>query len=108
MMRRADWLIDLGPGAGVHGGELLASGPPEQVMDDRRSLTGRYLRGELQVRSPRDRVRPPTGGFLTLAGARLHNLRDVTARFPIGLLTCVTGVSGSGKSSLVAKTLGPV
>jgi excinuclease ABC subunit A len=113
-MRSADWIIDLGPGAGVLGGEVVAAGPPQAVAADRRSLTGRYLAGELAVTAPNGlRRRAPTsaGGdsppLLTIAGARLHNLKNVTARFPLGLMTCVTGVSGSGKSSLVAETLYP-
>jgi excinuclease ABC subunit A len=106
-MQAADWLIDLGPGAGTLGGELIAAGTPEAVMADPASLTGRYLSGELQVTSPNGRERREAQGWLTLVGARLHNLKAVDARFPLGLMTCVTGVSGSGKSSLVAQTLSP-
>ena len=107
-MRTADWLIDLGPGAGVQGGEVLAAGTPEQVMADDRSLTGRYLRGELQVKGPNEGGRRPPNGWLTLHGARLHNLKSLTIPFPLGVFTCVTGVSGSGKSSLVTQTLFPL
>lgn len=106
-MRDADWIVDLGPGAGVLGGEVVASGPPEEIMGDPRSLTGRYLSGELSVVSPNGGRRIPQNGSLVLHGATLHNLKNIEARFPLGVLTCVTGVSGSGKSSLVAETLYP-
>jgi excinuclease ABC subunit A len=107
-MRRADWLIDLGPGAGVLGGEVVAAGPPEAVALNPRSLTGRYLSGELSVLAPNGQHRrEPDGRWLSVVRARLHNLKGITARFPLGLMTCVTGVSGSGKSSLVAETLHP-
>jgi len=106
-MRLSDWLIDLGPGAGVLGGKLVAAGTPEQVMANPDSLTGRYLSGELAVMPPNGLQRRTPQGWLTLVGARLHNLKDIDVRFPLGLLTCVTGVSGSGKSSLVAQTLHP-
>ncbi|MBM3190653.1 MAG: ATP-binding cassette domain-containing protein, partial [Chloroflexi bacterium] len=106
-MRTADWIVDLGPGAGVEGGYVVAAGTPEQIMADPRSLTGRYLCGELVVSSPNGRRRPANGKWLTLVGARQNNLRGLTVPFPLGLFTCVTGVSGSGKSSLVAQTLYP-
>lgn len=106
-MRAADWLIDLGPGAGVLGGELVAAGTPETVMANPDSLTGRYLSGELQVVSPNGKLRRKPQGWLTVVGARLHNLKGIDVRFPLGVLTCVTGVSGSGKSSLVSQTLFP-
>ena len=106
-MRDADWIVDLGPGAGVLGGEVVASGPPEEIMGDPGSLTGRYLSGELSVVSPNGGRRIPQNGSLVLHGATLHNLKNIEARFPLGVLTCVTGVSGSGKSSLVAETLYP-
>ena len=106
-MRAADWLIDLGPGAGVLGGELVAAGTPEAVMANPNSLTGRYLSGELQVASPNGKERREPKGWLTVVGARLHNLKGIDVHFPLGLFTCVTGVSGSGKSSLVAQTLSP-
>ncbi len=112
-MRESDWLIDLGPGAGVKGGEVMAAGTPQQVMADPDSLTGRYLSGVLQVTSPnghggqRPTRRIPTNGSIELLGARMHNLKNVDARFPLGTMICVTGVSGSGKSSLVAETLEP-
>jgi excinuclease ABC subunit A len=103
-MLAADHLIDMGPGAGVHGGEVVAEGTPQQVMANPRSITGRYLTGELEIPVPRER-RPGRGWSLTLRGAREHNLRDVTLEIPLGTITCVTGVSGSGKSSLIVDTL---
>mgnify|MGYP000489446298 CR=1 FL=1 len=106
-MRTADWIIDLGPGAGVNGGWVVAEGAPEEVAANVDSLTGQYLRGNLVVTSPKDKRRPSNGKWLTLVGARQHNLKNLTVRFPLGLFTCVTGVSGSGKSSLVAQILYP-
>ena len=106
-MRTADWIVDLGPGAGVKGGWIVASGPPQAIIAHPDSLTGRYLRGDLEVSSPNGQRRPVNGKWLTLVGARQNNLKDLTVPFPLGLFTCVTGVSGSGKSSLVAQTLHP-
>ncbi|PYM16282.1 MAG: excinuclease ABC subunit A, partial [Verrucomicrobia bacterium] len=101
-IRRADYVIDLGPGAGVHGGEVVASGTLSEVVADSRSLTARYLRGELSIPVPRKRIKPSRDrGWLEVLGARENNLKDIDARIPLGTLTCVTGVSGSGKSSLV-------
>ncbi len=96
----ADWVLDLGPGAGIHGGELVACGTPEQVAEAPDSLTGRYLRGELAVAVPKKR-RAGNGKKLVIEGARHNNLRNLDVAFPLGAFTVVTGVSGSGKSSLV-------
>jgi excinuclease ABC subunit A len=105
-MQRADYIIDLGPGAGVNGGELVVSGTPKQVMRKPNSLTGQYLSGKLSITQPHPERRSAQG-WLELSGATLHNLRGVTARIPLGTLTVVTGVSGSGKSSLITGTLYP-
>jgi excinuclease ABC subunit A len=106
-MRTADWLVDLGPGAGVLGGWVVAHGTPDEIMQDPRSLTGKYLSGKLEVVSPNGRRRPTNGKWLTLRGAQQNNLKNLDVRFPLELFTCVTGVSGSGKSSLVSQTLHP-
>ncbi|HZQ61612.1 MAG TPA: excinuclease ABC subunit UvrA, partial [Casimicrobiaceae bacterium] len=103
-MLEADHLIDMGPGAGVHGGHLVAQGTPAQVMRNAASLTGRYLKGEIEIATPRRR-RQLSGRWLTIKGARENNLRDLTVGFPLGVFVCITGVSGSGKSSLVLDTL---
>ena len=105
-MRTADWIVDLGPGAGVLGGWVVAEGTPQEIMHHEASLTGKYLSGELEVVSPNGRRRV-RDRWLTAVGVRQNNLRDLTVRFPLGVFTCVTGVSGSGKSSLVSQTLHP-
>jgi excinuclease ABC subunit A len=106
-MRTADWIVDLGPGAGINGGWVVAAGSPQEIVANPASLTGQYLGGALQVTSPNGKRRQVNGKWLTVVGARQNNLKDLTVRFPLGLFTCVTGVSGSGKSSLVAQTLHP-
>ena len=103
-MRAADYLIDIGPGAGVHGGQVVAAGTPAEVMANPNSITGQYLAGTRRIEIPARR-RPGNGKFLTVVGAQENNLKNVTARFPLGTLTVVTGVSGSGKSSLVNEIL---
>jgi excinuclease ABC subunit A len=102
-MMAADHLLDMGPGAGTHGGRIIAQGTPHEVMGNPDSLTGQYLRGTHMVSLPR-RQRAAKG-FLSIVGAKKHNLKGVTAKIPLGLLTCVTGVSGSGKSTLVLEVL---
>jgi excinuclease ABC subunit A len=102
-MMAADHILDMGPGAGSLGGHIIAQGTPQQVMADPHSLTGQYLRGLQAVSVPRRERKAK--GFLSVIGANKHNLKDVTARIPLGLLTCVTGVSGSGKSTLVLEVL---
>ena len=102
-MLDADWIVDVGPGAGIHGGEIVAEGTPQQIMDNPDSLTGQYLSGRKFVPIPTARRAP--SGWLTVRGARANNLKGIDVRFPLGVITCVTGVSGSGKSSLVNEIL---
>ena len=103
-MRAADYLIDIGPGAGIHGGEVVAAGTPEEVMANPNSLTGQYLSGKKKIPVPAER-RPGNGKFLEVIGAAENNLRHIDVDFPLGTFTVVTGVSGSGKSSLVNEIL---
>jgi excinuclease ABC subunit A len=106
-IRAADHLVDMGPGAGAHGGKVIAEGTPEEVMQNSASLTGQYLSGFRQIPIPKMRREPKNTGnrWLTLKGAKANNLQNVTAAIPLGTFTCVTGVSGSGKSTLIVETL---
>src|SRR5699024_3887855 len=92
-----------GPGAGIHGGEIVACGTPQEIMACERSITGAYLSGRRKVPIPAARRTP--SGYITVRGARANNLKNIDVRFPLGVMTCVTGVSGSGKSSLVNEIL---
>jgi excinuclease ABC subunit A len=105
IMRQADWLIDLGPGAGRHGGRIVAQGTPAEVSAEPASLTGSYLSGRLTIPLPEQRRRIAKGRMLTLEGVATNNLKNLTVQFPLSVFTCVTGVSGSGKSSLLNETL---
>ena len=106
-IRAADWVLDLGPRAGTHGGKIIACGTPEEIAANKESLTGKYLAGEnfIPVHSKRRRGK---GKFFTLIGARGNNLKNITVKFPLGKFICITGVSGSGKSSLINQTLYPL
>jgi len=104
-IRAADHVVDIGPGAGVHGGQIVAQGTPAQILADANSLTGQYLSGSLGIDIPKKTAPNDTARQLTIKGATGNNLKNVTVGFPIGLLTCVTGVSGSGKSTLINDTL---
>ena len=102
-MRAADYIVDIGPGAGEHGGEIVAAGTAEEIMQCPESITGAYLSGRLQIPVPKERRKP--AGWLTVRGAAENNLKNIDVKIPLGVMTCVTGVSGSGKSSLVNEIL---
>lgn len=102
-MRAADYVVDIGPGAGEHGGQVIATGTAEDIMKNPNSITGKYLSGEIKIPVPTTRRKPK--GFLKVVGAKENNLKNIDVKVPIGVLTCVTGVSGSGKSSLVNEIL---
>jgi excinuclease ABC subunit A len=103
-IRRADWIVDLGPGAGENGGRIVAEGTLDDILKDKQSLTGAYLSGRKQIEVPKQR-RPGNGKALTIVGARENNLKNLTVEIPLGKLICITGVSGSGKSSLMNEIL---
>ena len=103
-MRSADYIVDVGPGAGVHGGEIVAAGSVKDICKAKRSITGDYLSGRKRIEVPQTR-RPGNGNFLTVKGARENNLRNIDVKFPLGEFVCVTGISGSGKSSLINEIL---
>ena len=102
-IRQADYVIDIGPGAGIHGGEIVAMGPPIDVINNAKSLTGDYLSGRQEISTPKERKK--ASGWLTILGASGNNLKNVDLSIPVGVLTCITGVSGSGKSTLINNTL---
>ncbi|MFX1293495.1 MAG: excinuclease ABC subunit UvrA [Promethearchaeota archaeon] len=103
-IRAADYIIDLGPGAGIHGGNVVAEGPLETILNSKKSLTGQYLIGEKKISKPKTR-RTYNGYYLTIQGAKFHNLKNIDVKIPLGVFICVTGVSGAGKSSLITDIL---
>ncbi|MFT4997137.1 MAG: excinuclease ABC subunit A [Flavobacteriales bacterium] len=107
-IRNADHVIDVGPGAGVHGGEIIAQGTFKDILENEKSITGQYLSGKQKIDIPKTRNKPDSKKMLVLSGATGNNLNNVTMEIPLGLMTCITGVSGSGKSTLINRTLYPV
>jgi excinuclease ABC subunit A len=107
-LRQADWIVDIGPGAGKEGGEIVVSGTFDDLMSSEESITGAYLSGKSEIPLPDDRARPEKDRWLVVRGARQNNLQDIDVEIPLGCMVAVTGVSGSGKSSLVTGTLAPV
>ncbi len=105
-IRKADYIVDIGPGAGIHGGELVACGSLEDIMKEPRSITGKYLSGKLKIDIPQER-RKPDGRYIKVIGAKQNNLKNIDVNIPVGLFTVITGVSGSGKSSLINEILYP-
>ena len=106
-MKQADWLVDLGPGAGKEGGQLVVNGTYQELLENKDSLTAAYLSGRRAIPIPQDRVTPDADRWITISGARQNNLQDIEVKVPLGCMVAVTGVSGSGKSSLVTETLAP-
>ena len=102
-MLAADCIVDIGPGAGEHGGEVVAIGTAQELMECEKSVTGAYLSGKVKIPVPKERKKP--AGFIRVVGAQENNLKNIDVAFPLGVMTCVTGVSGSGKSSLVNEIL---
>ena len=102
-MLAADYIVDIGPGAGAHGGQVVACGTAEEIMKNKNSVTGAYLSGRIKIPVPTERRKPT--GFLTVKGARENNLKNIDVKIPLGIMTCITGVSGSGKSSLTNEIL---
>ncbi len=107
MMREAEYLIDVGPGAGIHGGEIISAGLPDYVINDPKSITGQYLSGKKQIEIPKKRRKIDPKKVITLKGATINNLKNVTLNLPLKIFTAVSGISGGGKSSLIIKTLYP-
>jgi excinuclease ABC subunit A len=107
-IRTADWVLDIGPGAGVHGGEIIAAGTPDKIMKSKKSLTGQYLSGKMKIDVPTERAVNDPKRQLVVKGATGNNLQSVDLSVPVGLFTCITGVSGSGKSTLINRTLYPL
>lgn len=107
-IRSADYVIDIGPGAGIHGGKVVAKGTPNDIMANSRSLTGQYMSGKKKIAVPKTRIKFDRARTLRLKGVKCNNLKNVDVNIPIGLMTCITGVSGSGKSSLINDTLYPI